>query len=212
MCQVKNIANFVRKNDYDYYTADVAVIPLGNGLNPTMVVEIGVFELQSLNDLAKSYLSEQTNIQVYLAFKFWPLRQDGTAAMLALLYLRENRTQVRPGHFRWLENSNADPNMVISFGNAPINNIPMNFLTGRVPDDRYFGYFNDGDTVCNGAGIPTYQIHIPSSPLFTGHHGGVPPQTPNNFSLDLWTIQVNALYCLKCVILTFCYYIIINIF
>ena len=78
--------------DENEYCADIAVIPAGDGLNPTMIVEVGVSEsLQSLHDLAKSYFSEQTDIKVYLALKFWPLRQDGTAAMIALLYLRENR-------------------------------------------------------------------------------------------------------------------------
>ena len=102
--------------------------------------------------------------------------------------------------------------MVISFGNAPINDIPMEFLTGKVPNNRYFGYFDNGDTVCDDEEIPIYQIPIPTSPLFTGCPGGVLPETPDNFSLDLYTIQVKALYYLKCVILAFCYYIIINIF
>jgi hypothetical protein len=43
----------------------------------------------------------------------------------------------------------------------------MNFLNERVQNDRYFGYFQDGDTVCNAAGILIHQISIPSSILFT---------------------------------------------
>ena len=83
--------------------------------------------------------------------------------MLALLYLCDNWIEIRPGHIHCI---NTVPNMVISFGNTPINDDPMNFLNGRVPEDRYFGYFEDGDTVCNASGLLIYQIPIYSSTVY----------------------------------------------
>ena len=81
-----------------YYTADLTIRPQGlprpppgQGSNsegrpyPTLVVEVGNSEsVPSLHDLSTGYFSPRTTIQIYLAIKMFPIRQDGTRAMLAL--------------------------------------------------------------------------------------------------------------------------------
>ncbi|CAG8846253.1 13739_t:CDS:1, partial [Racocetra persica] len=58
---------------------------------PTLVVEIGSTEsLNHLHDKVANYFSQRTTIQIYIAIKLFPSRRDGTFALLALLYLRNN--------------------------------------------------------------------------------------------------------------------------
>ncbi|CAG8556921.1 6666_t:CDS:2, partial [Racocetra persica] len=117
--------------------------------NPRIVVEIGKTEsLDSLNNLAEEYFSARTNIQIYLAIKIWPRRSDGTAAMLALLYLRNN---VVPNPALNSSNPllntqptitllNTVPSLAISFGTAPLHHQQLMFVQNTgvpigVPDN-----------------------------------------------------------------------------
>ncbi|CAG8624699.1 3885_t:CDS:2, partial [Paraglomus brasilianum] len=73
-----------------YYTADLTIRPRGlprpppgQGSNsegrpyPTLVVEVGNSEsVPSLHDLSTGYFSPRTTIQIYLAIKMFPIRQD----------------------------------------------------------------------------------------------------------------------------------------
>ncbi|CAG8581452.1 3239_t:CDS:2 [Funneliformis mosseae] len=99
-------------------------------------------------------------------------REDGTAAMVVILYIRNNlipnpalnRPNPRPNTPAMISVRNTIPNLVISFGTAP-----------SIPND----------IACTAAGMPGYQISIASNLLFHGSPGGVPQGTPNNFTIDL---------------------------
>src|SRR5436305_6326168 len=81
------------------YCTDIAAEPTqipppapGYVPQPTIIIEVARTEtLTSLDDLTVDYFSAnaQTNsTQVYLAIKMFPRRKNSTAAMLAILYLR----------------------------------------------------------------------------------------------------------------------------
>ncbi|CAG8683912.1 7753_t:CDS:2, partial [Dentiscutata heterogama] len=58
---------------------------------PTMVIEVGTTEtISSLHDLSARYFSSRTTIQIYLAIKLFPIRQDHTRAMLVMHFLLNN--------------------------------------------------------------------------------------------------------------------------
>ncbi|CAG8618883.1 1490_t:CDS:2 [Ambispora gerdemannii] len=124
---------------------------------PTLVVEIGNTE----------------------TIKLYPTRQDGTFALLALLYLRNNQ----------------NPTILViakSFGTAPLSDISRTYLlnTIRVPANMITGVDDDfGGIRCDHANMPEYQIYIPTILLFNDVPGCVPGDVPNNFIIDLWRLQ-----------------------
>ena len=181
LCGVQEEDLIVGPNSY--YTADLTIRPRGRprplpgqGSNsegrpyPTLVVEVGNSEsVPSLHDLSTGYFSPQTTIQIYLAIKIFPIRQDGTRAMLALRYLRTNQI-------------NTVPDIIISFGTAPLHPNTIGFLMNiGVPLANIVGV--------NTSGIPIYQLHIPAIELFNGAFGGIPAGAVNGVYLDLWELQ-----------------------
>ncbi|CAG8723066.1 23373_t:CDS:1 [Racocetra persica] len=174
-----------------YYTADLTIrprnlprAPAGQRPNsegvayPTMVVEVGNSEsTTSLHNLSTGYFSPRTTIQIYLAIKLFPIRNDGTRAMLALRYLRTNPNP-------------TVPDIVISFGTAPLNYNTINFLLNSVGvSSANLTGVGFSTNVCNAPGISNYQLHIPAAEIFNGVHGGIPAGTVNGFYLDLWELQ-----------------------
>ena len=106
----------------------------------------------------------------------FPIRQDGTRAMLALRYLRTNQI-------------NTVPDIIISFGTAPLHPNTIGFLINiGVPLANIVGV-RFSATACNTSGIPIYQLHIPAIELFNGAFGGIPAGAVNGFYLDLWELQ-----------------------
>ncbi|CAG8615029.1 7776_t:CDS:1 [Racocetra fulgida] len=174
-----------------YYTADFTIrppnlprAPTGQEPNsdasayPTMVVEVGNSEsIPSLHDLSAGYFSPRTTIQIYLAIKIFPIRNDGTRAMLALRYLRTNPNP-------------TVPDIAISFGTAPLNHNTVEFLLNSVgvSSANLIG-FGFSATACNAPGISDYQLHIPAAEIFNGVLGGIPAEAVNGFNLDLWELQ-----------------------
>ncbi|CAG8753222.1 9542_t:CDS:2, partial [Funneliformis mosseae] len=65
------------------------------------------------------YFSPNTTIQIYLAIKIFPTHQNSTRAMLALRYLHNNQ-------------NNTVPDIIKSFGTAPLHKITKEFLTNGV--------------------------------------------------------------------------------
>jgi hypothetical protein len=115
---------------------------------------------------------------VYLAIKVWPKRQDGTAAMLAQLYIRSS------------PNPPTDPIAKISFGTAPIDGNAMTQLQnigGVAPKGVGFG-----DVPCNQAGLAPYQLQIPIAELYNNVPSGA-PQDVLDLPIDLFHIQEVAL-------------------
>ncbi|CAG8486422.1 4948_t:CDS:2, partial [Acaulospora morrowiae] len=165
-----------------YFTADVSIRPLDlppspaglklnsdGGAYPTIVVEVGKSEfLSSLHSLSTYYFSPRTNIQICLTIKLFPICQDGTMAMPALRYLRTNQNQ-------------TVPDVVISFGTAPLNRSAINFLLNNmgVPSVDITG-IGFAATICNAPSIPNYQLHIPAVELFNGSPSGVPAKAINS--------------------------------
>ncbi|CAI2187735.1 19609_t:CDS:1, partial [Funneliformis geosporum] len=84
-------------------------------------------------------------------------------AMLALRYLRTNQ-------------NNIVPDIVISFGTAPLHHNTIGFLTNTVGvlHANITGGFGFSATACNAPGIPNYQLHIPAVELFNGSPVGIP--------------------------------------
>jgi hypothetical protein len=198
------------------YCADVAIEPRhfpapGTGYvpRPRMIIEVGRTEsFRSLDSLAGEYFSNSAQsslIQVYLSIKMFPRRLNGTAAMVAMLYLRNNQI---PNLALNAPNppantpptvtvQNTIPNLVISFGTVPLHQDSLAIINNTgIRNDRIIGFLQPNDPACTVAGMPNYQINIPSNLLFRGFPGGVPQGTPNNITLDLWNIQQEILYCL----------------
>lgn len=201
------------------YCADIAAEPRqipppapGHVPQLTIIIEVAKSEsLTSLNDLTADYFSAnaQTNLtQVYLAIKIFSRRQDLTAAMLAILYLRNNQVpnlalaapNPPPNTPPTVAFPNTTPNIAISFGTAPLNYQRAAFINNTgIRNDRLTGFVQNNDIACTQAGMPNYQITIPANLLFPG---GVPVGVPNNFIIDLWEVQEDALYYLVCIAFT----------
>jgi len=130
-----------------------------------------------LHHLAAGYFSARTTIQMYLAIKLFPFRQNNTAALLAMLYLRNNPNPTIPV-------------IVKSFGTAPLHGTTRRYLenTVNVPVNTFTGV-GFGAAACNGLNIQEYQIAIPTNLLFNGAPGGVPNNVPANFNIDLFMLQ-----------------------
>ena len=138
--------------------------------------EIGNTEsLNSLHELAEKYFSQRTTIQIYLAIKLYPPRQNNTFALLAVLYLRNNQNPTTPV-------------VVKFFGTAPLSNHSRIYLQSIVRD-KFITGVGLGGTPCDGANIGEYQLAIPTNLLFNDVPGGVPDGVPNNFIVDLWSLQ-----------------------
>ncbi|RUP49241.1 hypothetical protein BC936DRAFT_142986 [Jimgerdemannia flammicorona] len=178
-----------------FWICDIAFRPInrprpapGQGCNsageayPTMVVEVGVNQShKSLYRAAAHYFSPRTTIQIYLAIKIFPRRQNGTRAMVALRFLRTNPNPTRP-------------DIVKSFGTAPIPRQMKDYLQAKhVPDAAITGLRRPGDPACNAAGIALYQMNFPAALLFNGDPAGVPGALAAGFNLDLWIVQAAAL-------------------
>ena len=143
---------------------------------PTLVVEIGNSEsLNSLHQLAEGYFSQRTIIQIYLAIKLFPPRQDNTFALLAVLYLRNNQNPTTPA-------------VVKSFGTAPPANQSLTYLQSIV-ECQFITGVGLGRAPCDGANIDEYQLAIPTNLLFNDVPDGVPGGVPNNGIVDLWSLQ-----------------------
>ena len=200
------------------YCTDIAAEPkqnpppaIGSVPQPTIIIEVARTEtLTSLDSLPVDYFSAnaQTNLtQVYLAIKIFDRRQDSTAAMLAILYLRNNQVPNPalnvpnpPPNTPPTITANAIPNLAISFGTAPLNRQPTAFINNTgMPNGRLTGFLQRTDVACTLAGMPNYQLTIPANLIFPG---GVPARVPNNFTIDLWEVQQEALYRLVCIAFT----------
>ncbi|RUS32083.1 hypothetical protein BC938DRAFT_476331 [Jimgerdemannia flammicorona] len=149
---------------------------------PTMVVEIAnIQSIGCLHALAESYLSPRTTIQVYLGIKLYRPRENGTMAMLILMYQRSRPTP-------------TIPTIAMSFGTVPIHNRTVSFLHQLgVPDALIIGVGRHGVPACDGLGILVYQLNIPAVQLYNGVSGGVLATAVNGYDLDLWRIQQAAL-------------------
>jgi hypothetical protein len=168
--------------------------------------------LESLNDLTVDYFSAnaQTNLtQVYLAIKIFSRRQDSTVAMLAILYLHNNQVpnpaqnvpNPPPNTPPVITIANTTPNLAISFGTAPLNHQQIAFINNTgIPNGRLTGFLQCTDISCTAAGMRNYSITIPANLLFMP--GAVPAGVQNNFTIDLWEIQQEALYCVVCIAFT----------
>nr|CAG8651488.1 7246_t:CDS:1 [Entrophospora candida] len=143
---------------------------------PTLVVEIADMEsLRSLHESATTYFSQRTTIQIYLAIKLFSLRQNGSVALLVLLYLRNNPNPTIPV-------------IAKSFGTAPLHHYPQTYLLNTVHVTGITGV-GFGGVPCDGANLQEYQMAIPTTLLFNDVPGGVPGGVPDNFIVDLWRLQ-----------------------
>ncbi|RIA80765.1 hypothetical protein C1645_838104 [Glomus cerebriforme] len=75
---------------------DVTLRPIPGGVpQPRMIIEVERYESTgSLHSLSREYFSNSAQtrlIQVYLSIKIFALQSDGTAAMIMMLYLRNNQ-------------------------------------------------------------------------------------------------------------------------
>ncbi|RHZ55983.1 hypothetical protein Glove_408g19 [Diversispora epigaea] len=132
--------------------------------DPNLVVEIGSTEsLGHLHRMVVGYFSLQTTIQLYLAIKLFPPRQNNTFALLALLYSRNNPNP-------------TIPIIVKSFGTAPLSVLTQNYLQNTI---------NVPVKIITGVGFGP----VPTNPLFNGARGGVPIDMPQNFYIDLFVLQ-----------------------
>ncbi|PKY60775.1 hypothetical protein RhiirA4_484885 [Rhizophagus irregularis] len=169
---------------------------------PRMIIEVGKTEtIESLNSLAGEYFSNSVQsslVQVYLSIKMFSRRTNDTVAMVATLYLRNNQVpnlalnqpNPPPNTPPTVPMTNTIPNLVISFGTAPLHQVSRTFINNiGVRNDRIIGYLQNDDPACVAPGMANYQINIPSHLLFQGYPGGVPHEIPNNFTLDLWNVQ-----------------------
>jgi len=145
-----------------------------------MVVEVGFSEsLVSLHELAAEYFSPRPTIRIYLAIKLFSLRQNGTMAMLALLYFRNNPIPTMPV-------------IVRSFGTAPLHQNTITYVAS-IGVAHITGVGTPGAPACNAGGIPQYVLNIPAAEIFAGSPGGIPPGAANGLNLDLWLIQSEVL-------------------
>ncbi|CAG8538767.1 9643_t:CDS:1 [Paraglomus brasilianum] len=169
----------VRPKNRHQPPSTLAVNSSGNPY-PTLVVEVGDTEsLNSLHNLAEKYFSQQTTIQIYLAVKLYPRRQDNTFALLAMLYLRNNQNPTTPV-------------VVKSFGTAPLSRSSQIYLQNIIQAEAISGV-GFGGVPCDGTNIAEYQIAIPSELIFNDVDGvdgvdGV-QGVPNNFTIDLWRLK-----------------------
>ena len=92
-----------------------------------------------------------------------------------MLYLRNNQNPTTPV-------------VVKSFGTAPLSNNSRIYLQSIVRDEFITGV-GFGGAPCDGANIGEYQLAIPTNLLFNDVPGGVPDGVPNNFIVDLWSLQ-----------------------
>jgi hypothetical protein len=176
-----------------YFTADATIRPIYlppplasqacNSIGwayPNVVVEVGYIEsIHSLHGLAPFYLSPHTTIMIYLAIKLYSHHQDGTRAMVVMLYQRSSPTPNLP-------------TKVISFGNEPLHNSVVDFFinTVGIPGTLITGVGRHGAPPCNAPNLPTYQLPIPAAEIF--HR--TPTILPSvMFELDLWKVQRRVL-------------------
>ncbi|CAG8609073.1 7516_t:CDS:2 [Gigaspora rosea] len=173
--------------DTSEFCTDIAAEPRqtppptpGSALQPTLIIELARTEsLNSLNSLT----------------------QNSTTAMLAILYLRNNQVpnpalngpNPLPNTPPMITLANTTPNLAIFFGTAPLNKQSIAFVNNTsISAGRLTGFLQSTDIACTAAGMPNYQITIPANLLFMP--GVVPAGVPNNFTIDLWEVQQQALY------------------
>jgi hypothetical protein len=170
---------------------------IDNEQYPTVVVEVGVSQrLHSLHDRAADYLSPHTSIRIYIALKFYPMRQDGTMVMIALMYRRLPQPQPQPQ-----PNVRPQPILKISFGTAqPHPNVQAELQQLGGVQPRGLGY---GDDPLTQPGMPLYQLIVPKADLFHGvPYDDMPRRCAlsewffpkvSDWVIDLWDIQEVAL-------------------
>ncbi|CAG8548958.1 291_t:CDS:2, partial [Racocetra fulgida] len=178
--------------DTSEFCTDIAAEPKqtppptpGSALQPTLIIEVARTEsLNSLNSLTVDYFSAnaQTNLtQVPNPALNGPNPPPNTSPMITL--------------------ANTTPNLAISFGTAPLNKKSIAFVNNTgISAGRLTGFLQSTDIACTAAGMPNYQITIPANLLFMP--GVVPAGVPNNFTIDLWEVQQQALYRLVCIAFT----------
>ncbi|GBC00657.1 hypothetical protein RclHR1_03930007 [Rhizophagus clarus] len=130
--------------------------------------------------------------------------------MVAMFYLRNNQipSRDRP-NTRLVTIQNTIPNLVISFGTAPLHQEPVDIINSTgIRNYRFTGFLQPGDTACTMPGMPAFQINIPSNLLFSSFPGGVPVGAPNFFNIDLWELQQRILDRVVSVAFILCCYII----
>ncbi|KAF9157199.1 hypothetical protein BGX20_004076 [Mortierella sp. AD010] len=160
--------------------------PPGQGTNnaglayPTVVVEVATSQsLKDVTEKAPKYFSAMTTIQAFLVIKIWEPHQDGTIAMIALLYRRANPNQ-------------RIPVSTVSFGTAGVDPQANRVLVDIVGDHDLIAGVGYGGVPCDGAGIPAYQLNIPVMDIYNGDPQGIPATRIHGFNLDLWDIQMMA--------------------
>ncbi|KAF9434035.1 hypothetical protein BGZ76_008663 [Entomortierella beljakovae] len=144
---------------------------------PTVVTEVAVSQsLSGVTAKVLHYFSARTTIRAYLVIKIWGPRQDGTIAMVALLYRRANPNPMIPIS-------------IVSFGTAGIDPQAHQILVGIVGNPNFITGVGYDGVPCDSAGIPTYQLNIPVVDIFHGDPQGIPAARIHGFNLDLWDIQ-----------------------
>jgi len=145
------------------------------GAYPSLVVEIACStSLGYLDSLAPIYFDDRTRIRLYLGIKLWERRNDGTAMMVAMLYSRGTPAPLSP--------------TVISFGTANLAPATLAVLNNSVLPVALTGV-GAGGPPCNAAGLPQYQLQLPTVELYNHVPGGVPAGYPPTIDIDLFEVQ-----------------------
>lgn len=164
---------------------DVCVRPKGldgAGLNisnqngkpwPTLVVEVAAGDsLTELHRDAFTWLSVPT-VQIFIGIRLSKRRINGTMQMVALRY-----------HQSGVGNPIV-PVWAVSFGTGPVHYATRDAIGGY--GGATVAGFGAGGAACTLAGMPLYQLHIPSSLLFTGVP--IPAGAPAHYDIDLFDVQ-----------------------
>ncbi|CAH1767886.1 6176_t:CDS:2 [Entrophospora sp. SA101] len=122
---------------------------------------------QAVNSSRKPYPTLVVEIADMETIKLFSLRQNGSVALLALLYLRNNP-------------NTTIPVIAKSFGTVPRHHYPQTYLLNTVHVTGITGVGFGGFLVM----VPIFK-NIKWLLLFNGVPGGV----PDNFTVDLWRLQ-----------------------
>jgi len=144
---------------------------------PNVVIEIAASDTLTdvLNDAAR-WLGPHTSVQVLLSIMVWrvTIAHGVKSAQMVALRFRRVAPQV--------------PDHIISFGSKHLHHATATSFN-KVGWPTVTGYIA-GVAVCNAAGMPNYQLPIPSADVY---HGAIlPVNAPANYDIDLYEIK-NAL-------------------
>jgi len=146
---------------------------------PTLVVEVAFsVSLKDLDDLALDYFDSRTRIRLYLALKFWDRRNDGTAAMVAMLYNRGSPHKHSP--------------TIVSFGTGNLRPATHNVINNVILPTALTGV-GEGGPPCSAPALPHYLLQIPTVDLYDRVPGGVPVGYPPHIDIDLYLVQQSVL-------------------